>query len=244
MQILVHERFFTALYSVPSSRVGAPLELVGNDPIYNYSYIVFEWQENVSLLQLLQKANNKHVRLSPGLVKCLFKQIVESVFLLQEVNLMAHLDLKPDIVMLSGDYNPAIIDFGLSSRATTRLTTGTGTPQYETPESKIVHALPYGYDPKPVDIFNLGQILFLLSTGQVPFLKAKLKDKCYSDIANHRYATYLDRHPATNSLDPSTIDMDMIGLIFRCLSYRQDKRPTITELREHIWVTTGEPEVT
>jgi len=69
---------------------------------------------------------------------------------------MAHLDLKLENIMLCSDYNPGIIDFGLSQRAATRLTTRVGTPEYETPESKSVHRLPRGYDPKPVDVFNLG----------------------------------------------------------------------------------------
>jgi serine/threonine protein kinase len=69
---------------------------------------------------------------------------------------MAHLDLKPENIMLCSDYNPGIIDFGLGQRAATRLTTRVGTPEYETPESKNCGRLRTGYDPKPVDIFNLG----------------------------------------------------------------------------------------
>lgn len=84
---------------------------------------------------------------------------------------VVHRDLKPSNILLDGDGQPYVTDFGLAkvfvpgSEATT---TGViaGTPSYMAPEQASGHSSEVG---PAADIYSLGAILYELLTGQPPF---------------------------------------------------------------------------
>jgi len=69
-------------------------------------------------------------------------------------------------------------------------------------------------------------------------------DPHFASITSHRFAAFVDNHPATKFLDPNTIDLNLLDLVFRCLSFNPNHRPTIGNLRGHIYVTSAVEEVT
>ena len=77
-----------------------------------------------------------------------------------------HRDIKPANIMLSGENDIKITDFGAAMTASTETTqiTGIGSPAYMSPEQ--VKELPLTYQ---TDIFSLGVVLFQMLTGRLPF---------------------------------------------------------------------------
>jgi serine/threonine protein kinase len=84
---------------------------------------------------------------------------------------IVHRDLKPDNIMIDGDGEPIVMDFGVARRVddSIQLTTPgrlIGTPAYMSPEQ--VEADPAKVGPAS-DIYTLGVVLYVVITGKLPF---------------------------------------------------------------------------
>ena len=122
-------------------------------------------------------------------IKYLFKQLVKALFHLHQVNRLAHCDLKPENLIITDDFRLCIIDFGLAQPSDRNYWGKIGTEEYLAPEVRATNSTPLAsqtpFDPKKVDVFTTGMILFLLATGLMPFHKATQEDGFYSLIATN-----------------------------------------------------------
>src|SRR5262245_128941 len=77
-----------------------------------------------------------------------------------------HRDIKPANIMLSGENDIKITDFGaaLTSATETTQITGIGSPAYMSPEQVRQYPLTH-----QTDIFSLGVVLYQMLTGKLPF---------------------------------------------------------------------------
>jgi hypothetical protein len=78
-----------------------------------------------------------------------------------------HRDIKPANILLSGESDIKISDFGAALNAASDSTqiTGVGSPAYMSPEQVREQTLTY-----QTDIFSLGVVFYQLLTGRLPFL--------------------------------------------------------------------------
>lgn len=122
-----------------------------------------------------------------------------------------HRDLKPANVMIDGDGNVRITDFGIATAGGDTDAAGVGTPQYMAPE--LLAGQPASIRS---DIYALGLVLFEIFTGRRAY-----DAKSLGDLKQlHDTGALTTPSSIVGSIDPA-----IERLILRCLDKNADKRP-------------------
>ena len=144
-------------------------------PYYVIDY--FSGGNLVDYITTLNGFQEKYARL-------IFKKILEGIKFIHSRGL-CHLDIKPENIVLTKEFKPIIIDYGLAEKYTDEngnikpLKIMKGTKMYICPEMYINKP----YSGIKADIFSLGVFLFYLVTNQYPFKKnSMINDELYSKI--------------------------------------------------------------
>ena len=142
---------------------------------------------------------------------------------------VVHRDLKPEnLLLLSADDDASIklADFGFAktvSKDDAGLATTCGTPGYVAPE--ILEGASYG---KPVDIWSIGIITYILLAGYPPF-HDESQSVLFKKIRKGKY--YYDSPYWDN------VSTDAKEFISKMLVVNPKDRATAGELLEHHWIT-------
>ncbi|KAM4594486.1 serine/threonine-protein kinase PLK1 [Fundulus diaphanus] len=139
-------------------------------------------------------------------------------------NKVIHRDLKLGNIFLNDDMEVKIGDFGLATKIQfdgERKKTLCGTPNYIAPE--VLCKKGHSYE---VDVWSLGCILYTLLVGKPPFETSCLKET-YSRIKKNNYVIPWHINPVAASL------------IKRMLNADPTQRPTVAQLQEDEFFTSG-----
>ena len=140
------------------------------------SYFSMEYCEGGSLDALI--ARQGCIRESEAIR--LFGQIASALTYMHSQG-MLHLDVKPGNIMLRGDGEAVLIDFGLSKQydengePESSTTIRCGTPRYA-PFEQVNYQERKGKFPVTMDVYALGATLYKMLTGEVPPFPAELLD--------------------------------------------------------------------
>jgi hypothetical protein len=148
--------------------IAATIEMATEE---NYTYIVMEYVDGGSLLDLLMKDR----RISPLRTAEIMSDVLAGLDHAHQKGVI-HRDIKPANVLLTSQGRAKVIDFGLAkdAEAQTILTLSgniVGTPAYMAPEQ----ARGEGSGP-PADLYSCGILAFLMLTGRKPFEGKSLVD--------------------------------------------------------------------
>ncbi|XP_053325784.1 5'-AMP-activated protein kinase catalytic subunit alpha-2 [Spea bombifrons] len=161
----------------------------------------------------------KHGRVEEAEARRLFQQILSAVDYCHR-HMVVHRDLKPENVLLDGQMNAKIADFGLSNMMSDGefLRTSCGSPNYAAPEviSGRLYAGP------EVDIWSCGVILYALLCGTLPF-------------DDEHVPTLFKKIRGGVFYIPEYLNRSVATLLMHMLQVDPLKRATIKDIREHEW---------
>ena len=183
-------------------------------------YLVMEWVDGKLLSQVLRDRG----KLPAERVVRLALKICDALDYIHNHG-VAHRDLKPENVMVNGDDNIKLIDFGIAAKAGARRLTFSkfsqtmGTPEYISPEQVKGRR-----GDARSDLYSLGTMIYELLTGKVPFTGSNpfliMNDKTLNNPVPPR------------ELDPS-ITPQIQEIIYRALE--RDPKNRYASAREMAW---------
>jgi calcium/calmodulin-dependent protein kinase I len=142
---------------------------------------------------------------------------------------VVHRDLKPENLLLTSDSDDAnikIADFGLARRVGNCKGT-VGSPMYVAPE--VLLKQKYG---KPVDVWGIGVIVYILLCGNPPFYEPEDRQKQFTFIKTGHYT--FDSH------NWKCVSAEAKDLIRKMLVVNTGERWTCKQLLEHPWFSIAE----
>ncbi|KAI8607620.1 A kinase Mark2PAR-1 mutant, partial [Chytriomyces sp. MP71] len=182
-------------------------------------FLVLEYAVGGELLDYIVSRGRLHEKEA----RKFFGQIVSALEYCHTLNIV-HRDLKAENLLLDENSQIKISDFGLSNvfdRSKT-LVTCCGSPVYSAPE--LIEGRKY--TGPEVDCWSLGINLYAMVIGDLPFADSNLT-ALYNSILKGVYHV------------PDYVSADCKDLISRLLERNPEKRYTITQVRDHVWLTHG-----
>ncbi|KAH6572956.1 hypothetical protein BASA50_009122 [Batrachochytrium salamandrivorans] len=193
-----------------------------DDPNQDSLFMVFELCEKGALMDI--GIGQTALPLDINLARRYMQEIILGTEYLHEHDI-AHRDIKPDNLLISGDGTLKIVDFGVSeifTKETGTVAKSAGSPAFYSPE---MCSLQHGdLSVKPVDIWAIGVTLYCMIYGKLPFSGNTVLD-LYENIRSAE-PTY-----------PDDIDASLKNLFLKLLDKNPLSRITMDQLRVHAWVT-------
>jgi len=154
------------------------------------------------------------------LIRTFFRQLIDGIEYLHKAS-VAHLDLKPENLLLDYNKNIKIVDFGLSNTYNENelLKTACGSPCYAAPE--MIGGKKY--NGLQVDIWSCGVILFAIVCGYLPFEDPNTA-VLYKKILSGDYTI------------PSFVSEEAKDLISKLLKTDVAERYSAEEALDHPWL--------
>uniref|UniRef100_A0A8C9RF56 non-specific serine/threonine protein kinase n=1 Tax=Scleropages formosus TaxID=113540 RepID=A0A8C9RF56_SCLFO len=185
-------------------------------------YLVMEYASGGEVFDYLVA----HGRMKEKEARAKFRQIVSAVQYCHQ-KCIVHRDLKAENLLLDGDMNIKIADFGFSNEFTlgNKLDTFCGSPPYAAPE------LFQGkkYDGPEVDVWSLGVILYTLVSGSLPFDGQNLKE-LRERVLRGKYRI------------PFYMSTDCENLLKKFLILNPTKRGSLEQIMKDRWMNVGHEE--
>jgi len=155
-----------------------------------------------------------------------FNQLIAGLEYLHKKG-VSHRDIKPENLLLDGDDNLKISDFGMATvfrhkGKERHLERRCGTMPYIAPEILTRSQ----YNAEPADIWSCGVVLTAMLTGELPWDKPTSDEVPYNSWKDANY----QRPPW------SKVDNVPLSLLRKVLMPVPSKRYTLTQIKNHVWL--------
>ena len=213
------------------------------DKIKHKPYYIIDFYSRLSLSFYIGFLKSKTKQtISEEYAKVIFKKILEGIKFCHNNNI-CHLDIKLNNIVFDKEYNPIIIDFGLSEikdDSNKGFFQGEkGAKMYMCPEMFKKNE----YNGIKADIFSLGVVLFNIVTGGFGFDAAIESDKKYKliikgkDIKNYEeYWNEIKNNLKDKNEKEKKYSDEFKDLYVKMVAFNPDDRPeTIEEILKHEW---------
>lgn len=160
------ERFKREARAIARLRHDHIVQLYDFDVYERGYYMVLEFVKGETLRERLQRLHNADARLPHTQVKLIIDQLTSALAHSHSRGVI-HRDIKPANIMLDGDDNAILADFGIAhvlAETGHTLTEAIGTPAYMAPEQ-----IRKGPIDHRADLYSLGVVLYEMLTGRLPF---------------------------------------------------------------------------
>lgn len=191
------------------------VKLYGTHSDGKEAYLFLERIEGSDLWKVRQSR-----QLTEKQVLDIFTQVLEALEHCHSHSI-SHRDLKAENLILEPSGKVKLIDFGLSAHYPDSpvSTESVGSPFYMSVEA--INNLPY--NPFISDIWSLGVVLYLLVTGNFPFLA-----DTFDDLAIEMNTSEVKY--------PDSMSPDLVDLLQRLLEKNPEKRISIPQIKNHSWI--------
>ena len=219
------------------ARVVAKLEHPSIVPVYDFAeqenrpYLVMKFIEGETLKSRLSRGP-----LTAGEINQVVSAVGAALAYAHRQGIL-HRDIKPSNVLIHGEGNMYLADFGLARIAQAGESTLSsdsimGTPQYISPEqARGDKDLDEG-----TDIYSFGVMLYELVVGQVPFSA----DTPFSIIHDHIY-TPLPLPRSINTKVPESVERVLLKALSKERADRYEDIPTMVQAFKAAWESAGVP---
>jgi len=198
------------------------------------SYILMEYAPFGDFFDFVTKHRES---LDEKLVRTYFRQLINGIEYLHSCR-VAHLDLKPENLLLGADLNLKIADFDLSHVCGDSKILSRGTRYYRGPEFfKSSSGDPEIRSPFPSDIYSAGIILFILKSGGIyPHAENNtLEGIDLVDLMYNDNAEFWRKHCEIQEKSESFYDKSFRELFNSMVKFNPDERITLKEIKQSKW---------
>lgn len=192
-----------------------------------FSYTLSEYEPNGDLCNLTSREDFKG---DAKLARTFFRHMIEGIAYLHE-NGIAHLDIKPENLLISKDLHLKIADYDTSYMRKDGAVEVKGTENYRPPELLLGCCK----KPKASDVYSIGIVAFLLYTGCLPYLE-KVDENSVDlfKIFALQDETFWRTHSEISG-QPEIDDQDFKDLFFAMTKINPKERATIEQIRASAW---------
>jgi len=193
------------------------------------SYILMEYSPYGDFHDLLVKHK---FTFYDKILRTYFHQLVEAISYLH-TNGIAHMDIKPQNLLLTEEFQLKLIDFDLAYCQGDYFVLSHGTKYFRAPEVVKDKCL----DPMAADIFSMGVLLFALKVeGRCPFLEdANEKRISPFELLQKDREKYWAFVCEQLNKPPEFFDEDFKTLFEKMTKFDPKERPKIEEIKQSNW---------
>lgn len=198
------------------------------------SYILMDYASHGDFFNFI---TNQRDQIDDKLARTYFRQMIEGIEFLHE-NGVAHLDLKPENLLIGDDYNLKIIDFDLSYIQEDQKVLSNGTKHYRAPEFfRQNSSRPGSKSTYAADIYSAGIILFILkSRGIYPHAEDDGPDNGeYVDMMYQDNYGFWEKHCEMEERDRSFYDRSFRQLFNNMVKEKPHHRWNLKQIKKSKW---------